>query len=61
MRTYVKRVRKHLEDKDLEGAQKWLPLAVQAIDKAAGRGVVHRNTAARYVSRLTVAVSKAAA
>ena len=60
MRTYIKRVRKHLEEKDLEGAQKWLPLAVQAIDKASGRGIVHSNTAARYVSRLTVAVNKAA-
>ena len=60
MRTYIKRVRKHLDNKEVEDAQKWLPLAVQAIDKASGRGIVHRNTAARYVSRLTVAVAKAA-
>ena len=61
MRTYIKRVRKALEDKDVEAAQKWLPIAVQSIDKAQSKGVVHRNTASRYVSRLTVAVSKAAA
>jgi small subunit ribosomal protein S20 len=60
MRTYMKRVRKALAAKDSEGAQKALPDAVQAIDKAASKGVIHRNTAARYISRLTLATRKAA-
>jgi ribosomal protein S20 len=36
-----------------------LPIAIRAIAKAAGKGVVHTNTASRYVSRLTRAVNHA--
>ena len=61
MRTYIKRVRSALNEKDVEAAQKWLPIAIKSIDKAQNKGVVHRNTASRYVSRLTTAVAKAAA
>ena len=59
MRTFIKRVRKALDAKDLEAAKTGLPVAVKAIDRAATKGVIHRNTASRYVSRLTVAVAKA--
>jgi small subunit ribosomal protein S20 len=59
MRTYVKRVRKALDEKDLDAAKEALPVAIRAIDRAATKGVLHRNTASRYVSRLVVAVSKA--
>lgn len=58
MRTYIKRVRSALEADDAEAAQKLLPTALKSIDKAASKGVIHRNTASRYVSRLTVAVNK---
>ncbi len=58
MRTYIKRVRAALASDDADAAKKWLPTALQAIDKAASKGVIHRNTASRYVSRLTVAVNK---
>ena len=34
--------------------------AVKEIDKAAGKGVFHRKTASRKVSRLTIAVNKIA-
>lgn len=61
MRTYMKRVRKALAVKDTDGAKKALPEAVQAIAKAASKGVIHRNTADRYISRLTLATQKAAA
>jgi small subunit ribosomal protein S20 len=60
MRTYMKRVRKALAAKDSDGARKALPEAVQAIAKAASKGVIHRNTASRYISRLTLATQKAA-
>jgi small subunit ribosomal protein S20 len=59
MRTYMKRVRKALADEDLDTAKETLPQAVTAISRAANRGVIHRNTAARYVSRLTKAVAAA--
>lgn len=56
MRTYMKRVRKALETGDAETAKSTLPAALSAIAKAASKGVIHRNTAARYFSRLTKAV-----
>ncbi len=63
MRTYMKRVRKALDGKDANGgevAKTALPDAIQAISKAASKGVIHRNTASRYISRLTIATNKAA-
>ena len=61
MRTYMKRVRNALGSGDTDTAKEALPTAIKAISKAASKGVVHRNTASRYISRLTVAVNKAAA
>jgi small subunit ribosomal protein S20 len=58
MRTYIKRVRKAIEGGDLEGAKTSFPLALQAIGKAASKGVIHGNTASRYVSRVTLAFNK---
>jgi len=55
----MKRVRKALEAGDLETATSTMPKAVTAISKAAGKGVIHRNTASRYVSRLTLAMKRA--
>lgn len=60
MRTYMKRVRKALDGKDGEATKTSLPDAIQAISKAASKGVIHRNTASRYISRLTLAANKAA-
>ncbi len=60
MRTYIKRVRKALESGDGDEAKVGLEKAVGAIGRAASRGVIHRNTAARYISRLTKSVNKAA-
>jgi len=60
MRTYIKRVRKALAAEDLNAARTSLPLAIQAIDKARSKGVIHINTASRYISRLTVAMNQAA-
>jgi len=59
MRTYIKRVRKALAAEDVEAAKASLPLAIQAIDKARSKGVIHLNTASRYVSRLTLAMNQA--
>jgi small subunit ribosomal protein S20 len=59
MRTFMKRVRKALANSELDEAKKTLPDAITAITKAASKGVIHRNTASRYVSRLTRAVGRA--
>ena len=60
MRTYVKRVRTALEAKDAGKAGEALKAAVSIIDKAAQKGVIHKSAAARKISRLTLAVRKAA-
>jgi small subunit ribosomal protein S20 len=61
LRTYVKRVRAALEAKDATKASAALKEATRVIDKAAQRGVIARETAARKISRLTLAVRRLAA
>ncbi len=50
---------KALAAKDVAGAEKLLPAAYKAIDKAAKRGVIKPNTAARKKSRLAASVTRA--
>ena len=45
--------------KDVAGAEKLLPAAYQAIDKALKRGVIKSNTAARKKARLAHALKRA--
>ena len=52
MRTYVKRVIGAVESGDAEAARNSLREAESELDKAAGKGVLHRNTAARVKRRL---------
>jgi small subunit ribosomal protein S20 len=59
LRTGVKKLRAALESGDAGAAQTLLPQTVSLIDKAVQKGVLHRNAAARYKSRLTVRVSEA--
>ncbi len=61
MRTYMKRLRAALGKGDVAAAEEALPKALHAVAKAASKGVIHRNTASRYFSRLTTAVAKAQA
>jgi small subunit ribosomal protein S20 len=58
MRTEVKKLRNELTLGDVARAQQLLPGVVAVIDRSIRRGVLHRNTAARYKSRLTAAVSR---
>jgi len=64
-RTFVKRVRKLLAEGKIEEAREALKLAISALDKAAEKGVIHKNNAARRKSRLmklfNAYVSRAAA
>lgn len=55
----TKSLTKALAAKDLAAAEKLLPAAYQAIDKAMKRGVIKSNTAARKKSRLALALRKA--
>jgi small subunit ribosomal protein S20 len=57
VRTFVKRVRVALEASDKGAAQKALGEAVRKIDGAVAKGVYHRKTGSRYISRLTEQVN----
>jgi small subunit ribosomal protein S20 len=61
LRTYVKKVRTAIEAKDSAKAGEALKVAISVIDKAAQKGVIPKTTAARKISRLTIAVRKATA
>lgn len=56
MRTYVKKLEDALRTGDAAAASAALADAQPALIRAAQKGVVHRNTASRKVSRLTKAV-----
>jgi small subunit ribosomal protein S20 len=60
LRTQVKKLRSSLEGGDKQQSQDLLSPTISLIDKAVNKGVLHKNTAARYKSRLTVGVSKLA-
>ena len=53
-------MKKVLNAENKEAALKVLPAAVKAIDKAASKGVYHKNNASRKKSRLTKFVNKLA-
>ena len=57
MRTYVKQVRVAVANGDADAAKEALLKAVPFIDKAASKGVIHKATASRKISRLSRLVS----
>lgn len=61
MKDTTKSLTKLIAAKDTAGAEKLLPKAYAAIDKAKKRGVIKSNTAARKKSRLALAIKKAKA
>jgi small subunit ribosomal protein S20 len=56
-RTAVKNTRELVASKDASGAKEELTKAIKALDKAAGKGVIHPNNAARRKARLMKAVN----
>ncbi len=60
VKTSVKKVLAAIEANDKAAASQALIAATATIDKAAGKGVYHKNTASRKVSRLAQAVNKMA-
>ncbi len=57
MRTYVKNVRTAVADSDKDAAEAALKIAVPYIDKASTKGVIHKSTASRKISRLNKLVN----
>jgi small subunit ribosomal protein S20 len=52
-RTAVKKARVALAENKPEETQALIQEAISALDHAAGKGVIHKNNAARHKSRLT--------
>lgn len=59
LRDTGKALLKALAAKDVAAAEKLLPAAYKAIDKAMKRGVIKKNTAANKKSRLALALKRA--
>ncbi len=57
VKTYVKKVEQAVAENDKAAAQAALVQATSEISKAASKGVYHKNTASRKVSRLAKAVA----
>lgn len=60
VKTAIKKVRVAIDANDKEAAKAALVAATATIDKAASKGVYHKNTASRKVSRLAKAVNEMA-
>ena len=60
LRTALKSIRASLDAKDLSGAKTALNATVSIVDKMASKGIIHRNTASRYKSRLSARLAKTA-
>ena len=59
VRTYIKKVRAALDSGKSDEIQEVLPEAISVIDKSVQKGVMHKNAAARYKSRLTLRANQA--
>ncbi|HEY7790063.1 MAG TPA: 30S ribosomal protein S20 [Vicinamibacterales bacterium] len=57
LRTGLKAIRAAMDQKDLDGAKAMLNETVSLIDKMATKGIIHRNTAGRYKSRIAKRIS----
>lgn len=53
LRTQIKKLRTALASGDKKQSQDLLNPTISTIDKAVNKGILHKNTAARYKSRLT--------
>jgi small subunit ribosomal protein S20 len=60
LRSTLKQIRTVIEAKDQAAAKKQLNEAISLIDRMAGKGIIHSNTASRYKSRLNARLSKSA-
>jgi small subunit ribosomal protein S20 len=61
MRHQIRKMRRLLEGNNATGAAEIAPATYSMIDRAAKWGIIKKNTAARYKSRLTARLKKVAA
>ena len=58
VKTYVTKARRLILENDLDAAQEAVKQATTALDKAAKKGVIHPNNAARRKSRLMKSINQ---
>jgi small subunit ribosomal protein S20 len=58
LKTLAKKVEQAVETKNTDAAKDAMVKAMKAYDKAASRGILHKNTASRKISRLSTRVGK---
>ena len=58
LRNALRDIRATVDNDDLLTAKKQLKATISLIDKMAGKGIIHRNAAARYKSRLVTRIDK---
>ena len=60
LRHAIRAMRRLLDKKDVQGATALMPTTFSVVDRAAKWGVIKKNTAARYKSRLAHRLAKVA-
>lgn len=61
VKTYITKLDAALPSKDKEGINKILNETIKVISSAASKGIIHKNTASRKISRITKKVNAALA
>lgn len=61
LRGALKAIRAAVDKNDFDAVKEQLKETVSLVDKMASKGIIHKNTAARYKSRLSTRVTKKAA
>ena len=61
LRHQIRAMRRLLDQKDTQGATKLIPSTFSLVDRAAKWGIIKKNTASRYKSRLALRVRKLSA
>ncbi len=61
LRHQVRTIRRLIDSKDVSGAEKAMPATFSMVDRAARWGIIKKNTAARYKSRMVKRVKALAA
>jgi small subunit ribosomal protein S20 len=59
LRTALKKIRAAIDDNDLETANARLNDTFSLVDKMSNKGIIHKNTAGRYKSRLVKGLRRA--
>lgn len=61
LRNSLKSIRSAIDGNDLAGAKSALKQTISLIDRMASKGIIHKNAAGRYKSRLTTRIAKSRA